>query len=490
MDNWLQKRAHLTPNRTAIVAGQTHYTFAQLAQHVAYLATTIAGQLPANTQRVAVLTTNSFKGYTLLLALQHLNIEMVLLNRRLAAQELAFQINDAQVQYTFVDGQLPSAQWQTLPGEIIALDELVLGDVPYAARDIDLADVTTIMYTSGTTGRPKGVQQTFGNHWHSAIGSALNLGLQADDCWLAVVPIFHISGFSILMRGLIYGMTVELHEKFVPKTINERLLSGAITRISLVPTMLKSLLAISSHNTRYPQALQTVLLGGGPVDRFTLEQAHQRGIQVIQSYGMTETASQIVALDMQDALRKIGSAGKPLFAVQLKIADTSGTSSQAPHESGYIWVKTPTLTPGYLHAKHQLDADIVDGWFKTGDYGYVDEEGFLFIQGREGDMISSGGENIFPDEVEQAYADYPNLDKIGVVGIPDDRWGTIPIAFVSGQHLTPKELIAYGREHLAHYKVPKRFYRLSEWPMTASGKLQRAKLRTLMTQADELKDEL
>jgi O-succinylbenzoic acid--CoA ligase len=490
MDNWLQKRAHLTPNRTAIVAGQTHYTFAQLAQHVAYLATTIAAQLPENTKRVAVLTTNSFNGYALLLALQHLNIEMVLLNRRLAAQELAYQINDAQVQHIFVDNRVPGAQWQTLPGEIILLDDLAPGDVPYVAHEIDLADVTTIMYTSGTTGQPKGVQQTYGNHWHSAIGSALNLGLQADDRWLAVVPIFHISGFSILMRGLIYGMTVELHEKFVPEIVNERLLSGAITRISLVPTMLKGLLAISQQTKHYPQALQTVLLGGGPVDRLTLEQAHQRGIQVIQSYGMTETASQIVALDMQDALRKIGSAGKPLFAVQLKIADVSGMHSQPPHESGYIWVKTPTLTPGYLHAKQSLGVNRVDGWFKTGDYGYVDEEGFLFIQGREGDMISSGGENIFPDEVEQAYAGYPNLDKIGVVGVPDDRWGAIPIAFVSGQHLTPQELIAYGRKHLAHYKVPKRFYRLSQWPMTASGKLQRAKLRTLLAQAEELKDEL
>lgn len=489
MDNWLKKRADLTPNRTAIVMGDTAYTFAQLAHRVARMATTVKAQLPMNTTRVAVLTTNSLQGYLVLLALQHLNIQIVLLNRRLSINELTYQIQDAQVQQVFVDAQFALAHRQNLPGDVIELDRLVGDDVATEATEVDLNHVTTIMYTSGTTGRPKGVQQTFGNHWHSAIGSALNLGLHADDRWLAVVPIFHISGFSILMRGLIYGMTVELHEKFDPMILNERFLSGEVTRVSLVPTMLKDVLASQSANTTYPQALRTVLLGGGPVDRLTLAQAQQRGMQVIQSYGMTETASQIVALDMQDALRKNGSAGKPLFAVQLKIADATGATSHGAQESGYIWVKTPTLTPGYLHDNQRLATDMVAGWFKTGDYGYLDEEGFLFIQGREGDMISSGGENIFPDEVEQAYADYPDLDKISVVGVPDERWGAVPVAFVSGQNLSRSDLRAYGRERLAHYKVPQRFYRLNDWPTTASGKVQRVKLRALVAQAQEIKDE-
>lgn len=488
MENWLTKRAHLTPNRVAVVAGQTSYTFSKLAQVVAQEAAGLQTNWPSQPKRVAVLTTNSLAGYVTILALQQLGIEMVLLNRRLSAAELRYQIQDAHVAHLLVDDDFPEATLQTLAVAYWRFTTITSEDALADACEVDLDAVTSIMYTSGTTGAPKGVLQTYGNHWYSATGSALNLGLQAADRWLAVVPIFHISGLSILMRGLIYGMTVELVDKFDAQLVNERLLSGEVTTISVVPTMLQQLLANLSERV-YPAALRTILLGGGPTDLTTLQRAQTAHANVIQSYGMTETASQIIALDMADAPRKIGSAGKPLFPVQLKIGSSETPFDQREAgESGTIWVQTPTLTPGYLNLPDKLAADMHEGWFKTGDFGYVDAEGFLFIQGREGDMISSGGENIFPDEIEKTYAALPNLTQIGVVGVPDARWGAVPVAFVQGENLTRAELVAFGRENLAHYKVPQKFYVAQSWPMTASGKLQRTKLREQLATAVEIKD--
>ena len=224
-----------------------------------------------------------------------------------------------------------------------------------------------------------------------------------------------------------------------------------------------------------------MLLGGGPTDLVTLKQAQLHQIPVIQSYGMTETASQIVALDAKDAVQKVGSVGKPLFPVRLKIADHAGKVSQ----QGNIWIQSPTLTTGYLNQPDKLAEHMIDGWFNTEDYGYLDAEGYLFVQGREGDMINSGGENIFPNEVEDIYAEYPGLNKIVVVGVSDQKWGSVPIAIVLGEELKKDALIQFGRERIAHYKIPKRFYLAQSWHTTASGKTQR---KPFLAELERLKE--
>ena len=189
-----------------------------------------------------------------------------------------------------------------------------------------------------------------------------------------------------------------------------------------------------------------------------------------------------MALDAADAQTKVGSVGKPLFPVSLSIRDTTG-KPVAPGTSGAVWLKSPTLTPGYLNQPELLAKNMQAGWFNTEDFGYLDADGFLYIQGREGDMISSGGENIFPDEVEAAYATMPGLQKMVVVGVPDDKWGAVPVAVVMGADLSAAALRRFGREQLAHYKVPQRFYQANTWHVTASGKVQRrlfaAELETL-----------
>ncbi|RRG18481.1 o-succinylbenzoate--CoA ligase [Weissella viridescens] len=473
MQNWLQKRVALTPTRTALRFNGVSLTFQELNTAVLTLAGKLARVLDDN-PRVAVLTPNTLLGYEMILALQQLGREIVLLNYRLSPDELAFQIHDA--------GLTQVVQSDAYTGRLDAIQQVTFEQVQAQApqgfepvSEFALDQVTTIMYTSGTTGKPKGVEQTFGNHFYSAVGSMLNLGLTASDVWIAAVPIFHISGFSIMMRSLIYGITVQLYERFDAGKINRDIMTGDITTISVVPTMLKDLLQTLPAGQQYPDNFRTMLLGGGPADLATLRQAQAANVEVVQSYGMTETASQIIALDPADAIAKMGSVGKPLFPVELKLA--------YPNDRGIgrVQVKSPTLTVGYLNQPEKFAASFEEGWFDTGDMGYLDDDGYLYLVGREGDMISSGGENIFPDEVESMYREMPGIKEIGVVGIPDEKWGSVPVAFVDvepGVNVSAADLITYGREHIAHYKVPKAFYRLTQaWPRTASGKLQRYQLQ-------------
>lgn len=478
MENWLIKRARLTPNRLAVSTGQQHLTF----QEVAKAARQIAGQIAAlgdNNSRVAVVMTNTLSGYLVIMGLQQLGKTIVFINRRLSVSEINFQLADAKVSLLLTDDVYSP---KLAVAQQVKFSELPAGRPVTPVATYPDEFVTSVMYTSGTTSQPKGVMQTYNNHWMSAMGSALNLGLTHQDAWLVAVPIFHISGFAILMRSLIYGMRVVLVEKFDARQINALLIHDTITTMSVVPVMLKQLLADLPDGVNYNSQFRAMLLGGGPTDQATLQQAQAHQLPIIQSYGMTETASQVVALDPDDAASKLGSVGKPLFPVTLAIRDVNG-QPVAAGVSGTVWVKSPTLTTGYLNQPQLLAKNMQAGWFNTEDFGYLDPEGFLYIQGREGDMISSGGENIFPDEVESAYAKMPGLEKMVVIGVPDDKWGSVPVAVVRGEGLSATMLRQFGREKLAHYKVPQRFYQAQNWHLTASGKVQRrlfaAELATL-----------
>lgn len=481
MENWLTKRARLTPTRVAVTDGQKQMTFSEVAQAAAAMAGRIAMLKSAqNHDRIALLMVNNLSGYLVIMALQQLGKTIVFINRRLSVAEINYQLSDADVDIVLTDDHY---EQKLVVQQQVKFSDLPIGKPVTPTSDYPDDFVTSIMYTSGTTSHPKGVMQTYQNHFMSAMGSALNLGLTANDAWLTVVPIFHISGFSILMRSLLYGMRVVLVEKFNASKINDWLIHDTITTMSVVPVMLKTLLAELPDGVNYNDHFRTMLLGGGPTDKQTLQQAQAHHLPIIQSYGMTETASQIVALAPEDIQEKLGSVGKPLFPVTVDIRDDQGQSTAV----GNIWVKTPTLTPGYLNQPDQLNKNMSSGWFNTEDFGYFDTDGFLYIQGRQGDMISSGGENIFPDEVESVYAKMPGLENIVVIGVPDEKWGAIPVAVVSGTHLSMADLRTYGRERLAHYKVPKHFYRAKTWYRTASGKVQRHRFAQALTELQALK---
>jgi O-succinylbenzoic acid--CoA ligase len=220
------------------------------------------------------------------------------------------------------------------------------------------------------------------------------------------------------------------------------------------------------------------LLGGGPAPKPLLEKCKDYSLPVYQTYGMTETASQIVTLSPEYSLSKLGSAGKPLFHSQLKIIHDG--KEQLRLEHGEIVVKGPTVTSGYFNRQDATNSSIQNGWLHTGDIGYLDEEGFLYVLDRRKDLIISGGENIYPAEIESALLSHPNVKDAGVIGKQDEKWGQIPVAFVVCDHLTAEEIQSYCLERLARYKVPKLIYFASELPRNATNKLQRHKLQQLV----------
>jgi O-succinylbenzoic acid--CoA ligase len=279
--------------------------------------------------------------------------------------------------------------------------------------------------------------------------------MDPDDRWLCCLPLHHVAGLSIVMRSVIYGTGIVVHDGFEPERVAASLRADGVTLVSLVTTQLRRLVALGVDLSG-PRA---VLVGGGPVPVDLLEQAHERGATVVQTYGLTEAASQVTTLSPADARRKLGSAGRPLLTTHLRIQD------------GEILVQGPTVAPGCADE---------DGWLHTGDLGSIDEEGFLYVEDRLGDVIVSGGENVLPAEIEEVLLRHPSVADAAAVGRPDAEWQEVIAAVVvleNGADASPEELREHCAEHLARFKVPKRFEFATELPRTASGKLLRRELR-------------
>jgi len=474
--HWLTKQADLAPNNIAIeLDNRNKITFQQLKEKSQQFARKLAMLDITKGDHVGIFSTNCIEMVVAIHALSYLGAVGVLLNTRLTKNELDYQIVDANVKLLLTTNQLKE-QASKLQVDTVCdfseVNELTEKQVELI-KELQLDDHFTIIYTSGTTGFPKGVIHTYGNHWWSSIGSALNLGIDKNDKWLIPLPIFHVSGLSTMIKSVIYGMPVYLLEKFDEKKVHHALMKENITIISVVTVMVQRLMELLGDNT-YPEKLRCMLLGGGPAPKPLLEQAKERQIPVFQSYGMTETSSQIVTLSPSDALRKIGSAGKPLFPAQLKIQEEKDGM-------GEILVKGPMVTKGYFNNEEANIKAFQDGWLKTGDIGYVDEDGFLYVIDRRKDLIISGGENIYPSEIESVLSGMTQIKEVAVTGKPDEKWGKVPIAFVvKDQEVEADEVFQYAQSKLAKYKIPKEIYFVESLPRNASNKLVRSKLLSLI----------
>lgn len=474
MPNWLKQRAFLTPERIAIKFEGEQYSFLELHRFAEKRARQLASLGVKRGDAIGIFMKNSLDMVINIHALMYIGAVAVLLNTRLTPEELAWQLNDAKAKLVICDDD----QMNHFPN-FRAVKQSILKQSAEQHVEIrgcfNLEDVATIMYTSGTTGKPKGVQQTYGNHWWSAVGSALNLGLMESDCWLLAVPLFHISGLSILMRSVIYGIGTVLQRSFSAKEANKMIKEQSVTIISVVTAMLDEMLQDLGDKT-YPDSFRCMLLGGGPAPMPILEQCREKNIPVFQTYGLTETTSQIATLSPEFCYAKLGSAGKPLFPAQIRIVKDE--KNCAPYEEGEIVVKGPNVTPGYLYRPDETKQTIRDGWFYTGDLGYMDEDGFLYVLDRRSDLIVSGGENVYPAEIEAVILSHPAVADVGVVGKEDPKWGKVPYAFVVRKNeVTEKELEEYCLQRLAKYKVPKGFSFVPSLPRNASKKLLRRELK-------------
>jgi O-succinylbenzoic acid--CoA ligase len=341
------------------------------------------------------------------------------------------------------------------PLQAVDADMVVNAPLTSPEADTDLRgepdpDATwVILHTSGTTAAPKPVHLTYGNFRASAAAAQANLPLRPDDRWLCVLPLFHVGGLSILTRTALYGASAIVHERFDAEAVRDSLESGEATVVSLVATMLRRL---RDAGLSHAPGLRAALVGGGPVPRDLLEWGREAGLPLLQTYGMTETCSQI-------ATAAAGSdAARPLSGVDVRIGD-----------GGEILIRGPMVSASALGA---------DGWLHSGDRGFLDDEGFLHVEGRIKDVIVTGGENVAAAEVEEALVAHPAVADAAVVGRPDTEWGEAVTAFVvvDGAEVDDAALVAWCCGRLAGYKVPRAIVRVEELPRTASGKLLKGRL--------------
>ncbi|MEK5077742.1 o-succinylbenzoate--CoA ligase [Solibacillus sp. FSL W7-1436] len=473
--NWIKQRAYLTPNRVALSFHDEQWTFKELYLKSVSLAYKLNTLHLTHGKRIAILAPSTPPLIELLYACMQAQCEMVLLNGRLAKQELAYQVEDAEVDAILVaDEELAKLPDDARIIPFSKLYETAESEYEIAAQwEEDFA--LTIMYTSGTTGFPKGVCQTVSNHSSSAISSALNLGISEKDTWLCTVPIFHISGFSIVVRSLLYGMKIRLYEKFDAKKCAQEIMEGTVTKMSVVSVILENILSeMEQAGQKAHPHFTTALAGGGPVPVDYLKRAEKLDLRVAQTYGMTETSSQTATLANEDAMTHIGSAGKPLFFNEIKIDAKDGESV------GEILIRGPHVTPKYI-GRFKDKPTTINGWLHTGDVGYLDEQGYLYVVDRRSDLIISGGENIYPAEIENILLGHPNIKEAGVCGLDDDKWGQVPVAFiVAKEQMTEQEIIDFCTQQLANYKVPKQVHFVSHLPRSGSNKLLRRKLMQLL----------
>ena len=484
LPDWVARRARTHPHHIALVQpGRESLTYGELDRVVATAAGSLGAHAPEGGEPVAVLAGNSLEFAVLAHAVPRSSAAFMPLNARLTADELTWQLRDSGARFLIGDeahAGTASEVARDAGVRLLEAQQTIEGvdDVePLPEPSHGPEDVHSVVYTSGTSGQPKGALLTFGNFEASAAASAYNLGVDPADRWLACLPLFHVGGLSILLRSAIYGTTAVIHERFDERAANEALRDERVTLLSVVAVMLQRMLA--SDDEAYPSTLRAVLLGGGPAPRPLLEAARDRGLPVLQTYGLTETASQVTTLSAADALRKLGSAGQPLLQTRVRI-DVDGREAE-PGEMGEILVSGPTVTPGYLGRPDATAEAIRDGWLHTGDLGYLDDEGYLTVADRRDDLIVTGGENVYPAEVEAALLACEGVQEAAVVALPDERWGSAVTAVVvaeSGHVLATDSLTAALRARLAGYKIPRR---IEVWveplPSTASGKLLRRVVR-------------
>jgi fatty-acyl-CoA synthase len=449
--------------------------------------------------RVAVLMANSHVFMEILQALCKLGATMVPLNFRLAAPELEFILNDSEpVMLIYSPEFLPVVE--QLRGKVPSIRQYVCEleggaeadpqyepwvanqseEEPEPDAEVTLDDPEFIMYTSGTTGRPKGAVVLQGNIQWNCVNTIHIYSLGNEDVAIACAPMFHVGGLGVsAIPSLYVGSKLVIQRFFNPSELFTLIERERATTVFGIPVMFLFMTQVPEFETADLSSLRYFLAGGSPCPRPLIEAYMKRGVTFAQGYGMTETAPAITVLRPEEALDKIGSCGKPVFHTDVRVVDLEGNTLPRG-ETGEVLVKGPNVIREYWRRPDATAESIVDGWLHTGDMGYFDDEGYLYLIDRKKDMYISGGENVYPAEVEDAIMAHEQVADVGVIGIQDEKWGEVGMAIVvpkPGQEVSEESIIEFCRGRLAKYKIPKKVALVDELPRTATGKILKKELK-------------
>jgi fatty-acyl-CoA synthase len=505
-----RKRADMHPHKTAIVFEDQPISFKELNDGANRCAHLLRRKGIKKGDRVAVVLLNCVEFLEAFFAAAKLGAIFVPLNWRLAPPELEYQLNDSgarmvlfhdsflgniepirsgiQVEedkFLFLESGSPTPPGFEPPGcpEWAEPYESLVKDQPIAEPDpeipVEFDDPLAILYTSGTTGNPKGAilshEQTYFKNFQIAAYSKGG----TDDVTVAQVPLFHSGGlFIVATPSLCAGSTMVMRRGFDPNQFAEDIEKYRATNIFAMTTMWRMILETGKLDETDVSSVRFVAGGGERTQASLFEELAKRGIHLQQGFGQTECSAMMV-LPKEDLFRKMGSVGKPGFFADIWIARADGTRA-APGEIGEIVAKGPTVMTGYWNLPEKTAEVITDGVLKTGDLGYVDEEGYFYIVDRAKDMYRSGAENVYPAEVEKILAGHPKISNVAIIGVPDEKWGESGLALVvpaPGETITEKEISEFLKDKVAKFKHPKTIEFVDDLPLTATMKVKKAELK-------------
>jgi fatty-acyl-CoA synthase len=495
---WLTKRELLQGEREAVVDGRRRLSYRTLNRRVNQLARSLQSMGLRQGDRIAILGYNGLEYVETIFAAAKLGLILVPLNWRLAPPELAFILSDSTTETLLFDSEFAKTaeilRSQTPLRRFVAFGEKEApgatvyekalsseGDgEPAPDRPVDLDTPHIIMYTAGTTGRPKGAVLSQGASFWNAVNMSLCVDLTSRDRTLTVLPMFHIGGIGLYTLPTLYqGGTVVIQRAFDPKVTFRLIEEERIDVFFGVPAIFLFLVQDPAFKSGGMGRLRSVMSGGAPLPVSLVHQYKEAGIILQQGFGMSEAAPGIAALDRDRAVAKAGSIGRPLFYMEIRIVD-SQNRDLPPNREGELLIRGPNVMQRYWNRPEATAEAFTDGWLHTGDLARMDGDGDLYIVDRKKDMFISGGENVYPAEVENSLYELSQVAEAAVIGVKDPKWGEVGRAVVvlkAGQKLTEAEVLDYLKGKLAKYKVPRSVVFVDQLPRNAAGKVLKNILR-------------
>ena len=480
---WLGDRARLTPDRVAVDCEDRLVTYRVLDERSDALAGTLLSSGLSRGDRVATLTGNSVEHVAAFFACAKAGLILAPLSWRLAPAEIAYQLDDAGPAAFLVEPELDELAEAALAEAAVAparrrLDDV--GDGGPIPRQPDGDDGLLLVYTSGTTGKPKGALLTHANCFWTNLGFDLATGVSGDDVVLQVLPQFHCGGWNGQpLLAWWKGATVVLERSFDAARCLRLIEEKRVTTMMGVP----AIYLFMAQEPRFAEtdlsSLRRAVVGGAPMPEALLAMWLERGVAIVQGYGLTEAAPNVLCLPPEDAVRKAGSAGKPYPFVETAVRDTETAQLLDGAATGELVVRGPNVFAGYWRNPEETAAAFADGWLRTGDIVERDNEGVYRVCGRLKDMYISGGENVYPAEVEAVLHEHAAVADAAVVGVPDERWGEVGVAFVvlePGAGLSEGDLVEHCRTLLASFKVPREVRFVDSLPRSGMDKVLKSEL--------------